>query len=509
MDGVGWTAPMTQQAPASIHLSESLLAATARIADRCRTGAPDDLKKRWGQYFTSASIAAFMASLVEPPRGRAAVRILDPGAGTGILGVALAERLVAKGARVHLVAVEEEPGACEHLGEVLRMAGRRLGEAFSFELRQTNFLDLDALTLGSVPIEPFDVAIGNPPYFKMSPTEAHGGDAPNIYARFMEVSGRLLVPGGQLCFIVPRSFAAGYYFQRFRRRFHAGMRLERVHVFGSRRDAFKADGVLQENLIVHYRRSQSLGGDVIISSSAGEHDLQDLREHKVPRERVLRASDRDSVVFLPTDADDLRVMDLVRSFQHTLGHYGLDVSTGPVVPFRSEQELSVRPGKLGSFPMLWMQHVHATGVRWPLGESFRKPEHIHASAPSKLLVPNATYVLLRRFSAKEEERRLTAAVLREGELPGAQLGLENHLNFIHRPRGKVSHEEAVGLATLLNTAMLDTYFRISSGNTQVSATELRVLPLPAPEILQRIARRSANSPESTADQIVEHALHAN
>jgi adenine-specific DNA-methyltransferase len=287
------------------------------------------------------------------------------------------------------------------------------------------------------------------------------------------------------------------------------MRLERVHVFGSRRDAFKQDGVLQENLIVHYRRDKSAAGRVVISSSAGEQDLEDLHEHAVPRASVLAPEDRDAVLFLPTDADDLRVMDVVRAFRHTLGHHGLEVSTGPVVPFRAEQELIKRPGKVETFPMLWMQHVHAGGVTWPLGDGFRKAEHIRASAPAKLLVPNATYVLMRRFSAKEEERRLTAAVLREGELPGEQIGLENHLNFIHRPRGKLTPDEAVALAALLNSSLFDTYFRISNGNTQVSATELRVLPLPAPEVLQRLAKRAAAGHGFVADAIVTDSLAAN
>jgi adenine-specific DNA-methyltransferase len=420
------------------HLShEPPLAAATRLAERCRASSTDDTKKQWGQYFTSPVIAAFMASLVERPRARRAVRILDPGAGTGVLGIALAQRLVAEGTRVHLVAIEAEPTAATHLEESLHAARRRLGEAFSFEVSTGDFLDLDAPTLGTRPIDPFDVAIGNPPYFKVSPTEVRGGDAPNIYARFMEVAARLLVPGGQLCFIVPRSFASGFYFQRFRRRFHASMRLERVHVFESRRAAFKADGVLQENLVVHYRKEPDDGGRVIVSSSAGEHDLAERSEHVLPRRRVVASAEGHGTIFLPLDAQDVAVLDLFRSLRHTLALHGLDVSTGPVVPFRSEHELVSVPKSAPTVPMLWMQHVRAGAVTWPLGPDFRKPEHIRASAPAKLLVPSATYILMRRFSAKEEERRLVAAVLREGQLPGASLGLENHLNFIHRPGGRL------------------------------------------------------------------------
>lgn len=495
---------------ATTGVSGSPLASAARVAERCRAGSSDDVKKEWGQYFTSERIAAFMAGLIDSPAGRGPVRVLDPGAGTGILGVAVAERLIREGRPVHLVAVETEPVAAHHLDETLRGARRDLGERFSFELLRADFLDLGAPVLGAAPLAPFDIAIGNPPYFKMSPGEGKGGDAPNIYARFMEVAGRLLVPGGQLCFIVPRSFAAGYYFQRFRVRFHALMQLERAHVFESRRDAFKADGVLQENLIVCYRRGAGAGSEVAISSSSGEHDLLERREHMVPRDRVLRRTDRSALLFLPTDAEDLRVMDTVASFDHLLATHGLDVSTGPVVPFRAERELVVRPESApGALPMLWMQHVHMRGVTWPLGGGFRKAEHIRGDAAAKLLIANSTYVIMRRFSAKEEHRRLTAAVLRAGQLPGDKIGLENHLNFIHRPGGRLAFEEALGLATLLNSSLMDTYFRISSGNTQVSATELRALPLPGPEVLLRIGERAREAGGACADEVVADALRAN
>lgn len=488
---------------------EGPLAAAVRTAERCRTCSPETLKKQWGQYFTGAPIATYMAKLIEPLRDQRNVRILDPGAGTGILGIALAERLIAHHKVVHLVAVEAEPTAAKHLDETLALARKLLGESFSFEVLRTNFLDLEAPALGTSPIALFDVAIGNPPYFKVSPTEARGGDAPNIYARFMEVAGRLLVNGGQLCFIVPRSFASGFYFQRFRRRFHAFMRLEQIHVFESRRSAFKGDDVLQENVIVRYRRDISDEGHIIISSSAGEHDLERREEHSVARGRVLSSLERDSVLFLPLTAADLRILDLFRSFRHNLVHHGLEVSTGPVVPFRAEHELVKEPRNVQAVPMLWLQHVHGTGIKWPLGADFRKAEYIRATAPAKLLVANSTYVLVRRFSSKEESRRLVAAVLRKGELPGEKIGLENHLNFIYRPGGDFSNDEADALAVLLNSALFDAYFRISSGNTQVSATELRALPIPAPSMLQRIAKIISGAGDVPTEQIVEYALRAN
>ena len=43
-----------------------------------------------------------------------------------------------------------------------------------------------------------------------------------------------------------------------------------------------------------------------------------------------------------------------------------------------------------------------------------------------------------------------------------------------------------GISALLNSTFLDRYFRISNGNTQVSATELRAMPLPAEQDIRSI-----------------------
>ena len=444
----------------------------------------DAHKKSWGQFFTGPQIAAFMSSLLEAPR-RGTVRILDPGAGTGVLGICATNEILGRfAARVHLTAVEKELGVAKILRKSLAVAQRRWGERLQYNVVEDDFLDL---ARRERQIANFDYAIGNPPYFKMSPSDARGGDAPNAYARFIEVALGMLADGGQLCFIIPRSFSSGCYFKNFRRRLHSVARLDHVHVFGSRIDAFRQDGVLQENIIVLYKKTQAPSASVLISSSQGESDLAERGIHSVPRTRVI-AEARDSSLFLPTNSRDLRVMDLVAGWTATLSTMGLEVSTGPVVPFRAEHFLRQK-SSTNTVPLLWLQHVRPGQVTWPLDNGFRKPEHIKRSAGSKLLVPNRTYVLVRRFSAKEDTRRLVAGPYLAGSLPGALLGLENHVNFVHRPGGEISPRQAMGLAALFNSELIDAYFRISSGNTQVSATELRALPLPSVAALDAIATR--------------------
>lgn len=54
-----------------------------------------------------------------------------------------------------------------------------------------------------------------------------------------------------------------------------------------------------------------------------------------------------------------------------------------------------------------MNHVRPLQTTWPLAG--HKPEYIQHQDAGAILLPNKNYVLIRRFSAKEESRRLTAA----------------------------------------------------------------------------------------------------
>ena len=215
---------------------------------------------------------------------------------------------------------------------------------------------------------------------------------------------------------------------------------------------------------------------------------------------------------IPLCGEDLKLVDVMRSWPNTLRSLGLEISTGPVVPFRATDFLAHSAVGGSTVPLLWMQHVRPMRVSWPLAVC-DKPEWIKVSADStKLLVADKTYVLIRRFSAKEEKRRLVSAPLIQGSLNSDMVGLENHLNYIRGVWKDLDDELAYGLSALLNSACLDRYFRISNGNTQVSATELRAMPLPAEDEIRSIGRevqRRLGSAQDIAgiDRLISETLN--
>ncbi len=443
------------------------------------------------------------------------LRILDPAAGAGVLCCAAIEALVSRDQQpgtIKLVAHEVDQDLIAPLRAVLDYLAdwcHDYGVTVTIRIEATDFVmthaevlrTLDQLFPSLSEVEHFDIVISNPPYFKIgkidpramaASTVVHG--QPNIYALFMAVSSVLLREHGDFIFITPRSFTSGPYFRRFRQVFFDMIRLTEVHVFGSRRDAFSRDEVLQENVIVsgirqdRWHRSEP-NAPLIVSSSRGVRDIAESHRREVTINKVFNPASPDRILRLPTRDEDEEALALVDSWPSTLQSLGLNISTGPVVPFRATERI----GKEGNVPeshvpLLWMNHVRAMQATWPLDR--HKPEYILRTGARTLLVPNRNYVLLRRFSAKEEARRLTAAPYIAARFTIPEVGFENHLNYIHRPGGTLSEDEAWGLAALYNSRLLDTWFRTINGNTQVSATELRAMPLPAHHTIVALGQRT-------------------
>ncbi len=441
------------------------------------------------------------------------LRVLDPGAGAGILSCALCESLASrteKPGKIALDVYETDIALVSYLEQSLAYAKEWLrvrGVNFRFRIHTDDFvlnnaeILSDSLSLFPRPLThsgKFDLVIANPPYFKLPKSDPRAQAAaaivwgqPNIYAIFMAISAQMLREGGEMIVISPRSYAAGNYFQLFRERFFARMRPDAIHLFDSRREAFSRDEVLQENMILRARRiSDWMNNDeaaVEVSRSASVNDLSRLRRRLVPLAEVLDLNGADKMLRIPLAEEDDEIARIVRSWPGNLRSYGLEISTGPVVPFRAAP-LICQQGRVPQThaPLLWMQNVTAMRVDWPV-TARNKSQYIVANEESRpLLVKNQTYVLLRRFSAKEAARRLIAAPLLAGAIDAPFLGLENHLNYVHRPGGALSTEEAYGLAALLNSALIDSYFRTFNGNTQVSATELRAMPLPPLNLIKTL-----------------------
>ncbi len=485
-------------------------------------------RKLKGQFFTPGQVGRFMAGLFQINGG--AIRLLDPGAGTGMLTAAFCERLLGNDESVNLTvdAYENDPGILSLLEKTLDSCKAELekkGHKVAYNIYEQDFIlhNQGCLTKSGLFWESeeqvfYDFAISNPPYYKLNKDSPQStamseliSGQPNIYVLFMALSASMVKPEGEMVFITPRSFCSGLYYKRFREWFLRNVRMSNIHIFESRKEIFNKDGVLQENIIVKATKRKSTKGDSLVISLSKNRNLANIERIEVKSAEVIFQRNGETFIRIPTSSLDLDVVGIIDGWPNTLRDFGFEISTGPVIPFRAtEYLLPESTGSRESAPLLWMHNMRDMRVVWPLRRN-RKESAIRVCDGSRsLLLPIRNYVLLKRFSSKEQKRRLYASVLLESELCHEVVGIENHVNYIHKPGGNLSVEEAFGIAAILNTAIVDNFFRSLNGNTQVSATEIRSLPFPAIEEIKRIGKRAyksrADAAGLDADSIVAEVL---
>ncbi len=419
---------------------------------------------------------------------------------------------------IEVVAYELDSELVPSLRYVLDLCTRFAAEhgvALSYEIRNEDFIRAfsPSLSGGLFGRESFDVATLNPPYKKLrtDSEERHllravGVETSNLYAAFVALALRSLSPGGELIAITPRSFCNGPYFTPFRKDLLHLASLSHLHIFDSRAAAFGDDEVLQENVIFRAERGCPQVSSVVVEwSEAGDAEHTTRRE--VAFSQVVRPSDADAFIHITPDEWGSQIAGFVESLSGGLPLLGVQVSTGRVVDFRVKEYLRADPSE-GAVPLVYPMHFSGGQIAWPQPGSKKPNALLRIPSTESQINPSGVYVLVKRFSSKEERRRVVAAVITPEAVPGDFMAFENHLNYYHRSGQGVPRALADGLAAYLNSTLVDTYFRQFNGHTQVNATDLRKLRYPSAEQLARIATRlnGAAPTQEQLDDIVESEL---
>ena len=483
-------------------------------AEARRVRASEELDGRrgdLGQFFTPAPIAELLAQMFEPIAGTA--RMLDAGAGVGSLTAAVVARAAGEGWPVDLRAhaVEVDENLIPRLKETLQECEAALA-GMTAELHTRDFIAWGVEQIGSSLFAQdratFEVAILNPPYRKLNTaswerrrlTEV-GIEATNLYSAFVALVLRLLGPGGQLVAITPRSFCNGPYFKAFRQELLGSAALRRIHVFESRDMAFRDADVLQENVVFHLVKGADQGDVVIASSDGGGGSVN---ERRVSFSTVVRPGDPNLFFHIVADESASGAAGQVDSLAGTLDRVGAAVSTGRVVDFRAREHLRMEPDE-GTVPLLYPLHLRGGRVRWPAVSAKKANALIACDETRRLLLPRGNYVLVKRFSSKEERRRVVATVLQADDLDADQVAIENHVNVFHHRNAGLSLDLAWGIASYLNSTTVDVFFRQFNGHTQVNATDLRSLRYPSVDQLSALgtAARSVEHDQRVIDALVK------
>lgn len=475
---------------------------------------PKKERKKYGQFFTSMETARFMAGLYNISENMDKVKVLDAGAGSGVLACAFVERLESLEfvKDVELTCYENDSNVLPLLQSNLAFCKEHSSKNITINILTDNYilsqyLDFNYMIGGNLNPIKYDFVIGNPPYMKIPkdapeatamPTICYG--APNMYFIFASMGLFNLKEDGEMVYIIPRSWTSGAYFKRFREYFLTEGKIEHIHLFVSRNKVFDKEDVLQETIIVKVKKTYVIPKEVTITSSKSNYDFGNLTSLTVPYSLVV--SGADYYVYLVTDKKEVEVLERLHRFDKTLPDIGLKMKTGLTVDFRNRDILRDEEEE-GAIPLFYSQHIKQGKVQFPI-----QKEHEYVITDQRgLMQDNKNYLFVKRFTAKEEARRLQCGMYLAKDFPQyRKISTQNKINFIDGILTDMSECIVYGLYVLFNSTLYDEYYRILNGSTQVNSTEINAMPVPDLESIQEMGKRlmqSRDYTESNCNVILE------
>jgi adenine-specific DNA-methyltransferase len=460
---------------------------------------PADFRASHGVFYTPPEIVRYVLDMAE----RAGVdwlvaRCLDPSAGGGAFLIEMIRRIRAalEGTEPALVVsqiaarvrgYDLDPFGVWLAQTVVHLAVRDLEHATGrlvpavVELR-------NSLDIAPVDHAAFDLVASNVPFGRITlPPEQRAiyarstyGHA-NLYGLFTDAAMRYAKSDGVVAYVMPTSMLSGLYFQALRGLIVKEAPPCELTFVTERSGVF--DDALQETMLVTYcmgRRSRSAAVNFLSIDDKSCCTVTSAGRFPLP-------SVGTAPWLLPRDPAHAKIAHQLGRMADRLATYGYSVSTGPLVWNRYKTQFRARRAA-GALPVVWAEAVTSDcRFLWRADKRNHAPWFVVRPGKDDWLIIDHTCILLQRTTAKEQDRRLIAAVMPESFVRQHRgVIVENHLNMI-RCRSVVPVVQPAVIAAVLNSRAADSAFRCISGSVAVSAFELEALPLPPLSTMRQIA----------------------
>lgn len=347
-------------------------------------------------------------------------------------------------------------------------------------------------------LEPFydsiDILVCNPPYRKANREEIEKyrhnfGEViegqPNLYGLFITLCIKLLKQESVCALVTPTSFLSGQYFSKLRGFLMKETQILNIGMVTDRSGVFI--DVLQETALTILQRNEkerSSETNTVVSVVSGDGNYTNVGPCMLPNSGASWP--------IPRVETDILLIKQLGGSEFRIKDYGYTVRIGTFVwnrdlrpVYMSADEVSQEKTKT-AVPLLWSSDIksdgrlHFDGADKGNGE----PCFVDFGDRSHCSVIQRASVLLQRVTSNDQKRRLVASVVPKKLIDkyGGFVG-ENHTVILEQVVAKPMLTPKQ-MAKLLGGNMIDRYFRCISGATNVSAFELKQLPLPDPILLK-------------------------
>lgn len=465
-------------------------------------------------------------------------RLLDPSCGTGNFLISVVRHVAKK------LALSNSPSNVNRIINeqvITRLVGAEIDpllvratrvnfeRSFSGEIRCPQILEIDSLELESPSAGPliggFDFVVGNPPWVEVKTLPDTIKEAvqrkyrvSNLYAAFMLQSAHFLKDGGQLSFVIPRSFTGGRYHRVTRDFLRENVHLNKLFYFTDRNQTFHGGDVLQEIVIVSFeKRFPNSDSPVLCVPANTVTEFSTKKGFIVSRGRLF--SDHDNLMLLASSVEELDWLVSISSHPNFVDH-GFEFSTGQLVIHRSLDFLRADDSD-GGHRVFYVHDIVVDGDRFSFRETAtpikgRKPyavvigrknsdgrkKHLNGLS-DELSIDNYCnrfneVVVCRRRSHRGDKRRFVGVYLSH-ELPN-QYFIENGLNYIYQRSKSPTSPSLKSLSRIMRSDIFEQYMGIVSSNTQLNKNDMYLFGVPklnerSAEIYAKLESTDLNSLE--------------
>lgn len=453
-------------------IDESPLSYAHRLSRAAAVAKTPAEKQNYGQYFTSLNTAKFMASFSEFVFSGSIIRILDPGCGTAVLSCALIENLLTKftNLSIELVCCEADPFVipfAKQALEYLKLHVQKNGSTLDYKLFPEDFLSSRKnLFYSENANEPkYDIIISNPPFFKLPPGDdrkeiaqkVFGGQA-NIYSLFVYASVSLLKTGGELIFLIPRSFCSGSFFADFRKRIYDKLMFKNIHLYTSQEAVFEESGTLEDSIILK---------GILLHSIPENYEISISRNNTKNNYFNFNFSKTKNIIPLPASKDDEILFNEYAKCTTCLKTLGYKIAGGKAL------KTDIIKYSAGSL----VDECNKALIIKKDGEN--KTEYIEVRCETAhLLIQNGNYIFLRRYNKTERERKISAFAYINKSPEIKYLCIDKQQLYISPASGLFSAEAILQITKALNCERLNRYLYIVYGNINLSPSEMENIPIP-------------------------------
>lgn len=477
-----------------------------------------DIKKKLGQFYTPIRIAKKIVFEIKDELKALSEKdlVVDPACGTGVFIVETIKQMsvfltfdkLLKFVETNVFAYDVNPFSV--LASKMSVLNTLL-EIMPNNMQKSNILlNIPVLknikwknTIVDEENNKFSIIVGNPPYFKLDSKmlkNIKGYSSiiygqPNIYSLFMYWGISHLCINGTMSFIVPQSIRSGVYFKNLRKEIKE-LKIKFILYIDSRQNIF--DRVEQSVLIICLQNKPIRNTKTRIQFVNSNQNI--LSEFSISRSKLMTGEDNNYMFIINKKPEMYDILEKVYNNGITLSDNNslLKFSNGLFVWNQHKEALTDSSDE--AIPIVYGGDIQPVKFQFitAWANSERKP-YAKITDKTHSYILSGKKLLVQRTTNFEKDIRLKACLISDVFLKSYNsYFLENHVNFLcynSNRKANISDELMNYYLGLLNSKLLNYVFISRSGNTQVSANELNLLPFPqnnVKEISEFVSKHLSN-----------------